>query len=133
MTFEKVFSTDECPSYESLVDFYEGRLSEAALILVYRHLEVCSICDSELTKIHRCPPQNGLGELLRQCFETQREVLFKRPATNWSAIGKEDWLACGSSLCKLLVEHRGVGNRSPKNRRNLKFWNGLCRFRDFDR
>ena len=41
MTFEKVFNSDECPARETLFDFYEGRLSEVALVLVSRHLEDC--------------------------------------------------------------------------------------------
>ena len=60
-----VVNTDECPPSETLVDFYEGRLPEAALLLVSRHLEACSMCDSKLAKIHRCPPRSELNDFLR--------------------------------------------------------------------
>ena len=57
-----------CPACQSLVDFSEGRLPDSKLVQISQHLEDCSVCCSEMAKIHRRSLQSGWVELLRSCL-----------------------------------------------------------------
>lgn len=65
----------ECPDLRQLIDFYLGKLDEAATEIVFSHLEICQSCETRLEQIENKHPVPFVQKLRSMNLTADRPYL----------------------------------------------------------